>query len=102
MKKFKTDKAVSKMVDNTEQNFKSCSGTLCPDCGKPYIYTGDMPEGGWRKGQEPYCTCFFTKNPSPHSANQGWICPSCGRAISPFQTHCPFCGPNVPVITFKG
>jgi uncharacterized OB-fold protein len=25
---------------------------------------------------------------------QGWICPKCGRAYSPFTQMCLYCGPN--------
>lgn len=29
---------------------------ICPKCGKPYYYVGDVPEGGFSKGLEPFCT----------------------------------------------
>ncbi len=30
---------------------------FCDKCGKPFIYVGDIPDGGWKVGHEPYCTC---------------------------------------------
>lgn len=24
-------------------------------------------------------------------SNEGWICPNCGKVISPFMVFCPFC-----------
>lgn len=35
----------------------NATGDTCFICQKPYLYVGDVPEGGWVKGAEPYCTC---------------------------------------------
>lgn len=66
-------------------DIKYYKGTcICPKCDKPYIYIGDVPEGGFPKGQEPYCACnqniFY---------QTGWICPVCGRGVNPNLTSCP-------------
>jgi predicted amidophosphoribosyltransferase len=69
---------------------------FCPDCGKPFSYVGDVPEGGFLPGTEPYCTCK-QKKPAPFY-NYGWICPVCGRGLSPYTSSCPCMGvPNYPV-----
>lgn len=30
-------------------------------------------------------------DPKPISGLFGWVCPVCGRALSPFANYCPFC-----------
>lgn len=30
-------------------------------------------------------------DPKPTGGLLGWICPVCGRALSPFANYCPFC-----------
>lgn len=61
--------------------------TRCPKCGKPYTYVGDIPEGGFGKGNAPYCEGHEPE----HSlfGNYGWICPVCGRGLSPYTSQCP-------------
>ena len=49
--------------------------SLCPKCGKPYTYVGDVPEGGFQVGDEPYCCCG-TK-----------ICRKCGQRYTPKCNH---------------
>ena len=44
---------------------------LCSKCSKPYVYIGDVPDGGFIVGVEPYCTCG-TK-----------ICSKCGQRFIP-------------------
>ena len=50
---------------------------MCPKCGKPYCYIGDVPPRGWEVGFEPYCTCGTE------------ICPTCGKRYMP---KCKDCG----------
>ena len=45
--------------------------SLCPNCGKPYSYIGDIPNGGFIIGCEPYCTCGTE------------ICKKCGQRYTP-------------------
>lgn len=43
--------------------------------------------------------------PMPSWGQQGWICPKCGRVLSPYTSFCPFCssGEASPItITWKG
>ena len=66
----------------------SWTGTnRCPKCGKPYCYMGDIPEGGFPKGQEPYCTCNQEVIPIFHQ--YGWVCPVCSRVNAPDVKSCP-------------
>lgn len=44
---------------------------ICFGCRKPYQYIGDVPDGGWPIGEEPYCTCGTT------------ICEKCGQRVRP-------------------
>lgn len=44
---------------------------FCPQCGKPYTYVGDTPEGGFIPGQEPWCCCGTA------------ICRKCGQRFTP-------------------
>jgi len=46
----------------------------CDICGKPYIYIGDVPLGGFPIGQEPYCTCGTE------------ICKHCGQRYVPITS----------------
>lgn len=73
---------------------------LCKKCGKPFIYIGDVPEGGFIKGSEPYCTCnknnHLTKAYSGSQLNfnwnnQGWTCPKCGKVFAPHINECIYC-----------
>jgi len=50
---------------------------ICDKCGKPYCYVGDIPQGGWTPGFEPYCTCGTI------------ICKECGQRYTP---KCKECG----------
>ena len=43
---------------------------FCPKCGKPYTYVGDVPEGGFPVGSEPYCCCGTR------------ICGKCGQRVA--------------------
>jgi len=71
-------------MSGTNQNIIS----VCPKCNKPYIYIGDVPEGGFAQGTEPWCTCrdLFVQSKTQLT---GWICPICGRGCSPYSTFCP-------------
>ena len=33
-----------------------------------------------------------------HSERQGWICPKCGRAVSPDLNVCPYCSTQATVM----
>jgi hypothetical protein len=60
---------------------------------KPYCYIGDIPNGGFIKGQEPYCTCnqgvpYTISFPDTYK-QIGWICPVCGRGVNPNLSSCP-------------
>jgi len=74
----------------------------CNKCGKPFTYVGDIPNGGWAIGQEPFCTCGVIKcvaDPNYQitfpTLNTGWVCPVCGRGVRPNLTSCPcHCEPN--------
>jgi len=75
----------------------SWSSSHCDKCGKPFIYIGDVPPGGFTKGLEPYCTCYQGNKINIHSAfpdlfkNQGWTCPKCGRVFAPHIVECLYC-----------
>jgi len=86
------------MIDETDGAGAWSYHGLCPKCGKPYIYIGDVPDGGFTKGLEPYCTCNennYTLNKDLSnifiSGNQGWICPKCSRVFSPTVFECVYC-----------
>jgi ssDNA-binding Zn-finger/Zn-ribbon topoisomerase 1 len=70
---------------NTRDDYTLGNG-LCEKCGKPFIYIGDTPYGGFIKGTEPYCTCGVKKQ---MASMYGWICPKCGAGLSPLTTMCP-------------
>ena len=70
---------------STSGGYKSGNGR-CEKCGKPFVYVGDVPDGGFMEGLEPYCTCNVKKQTA---GMYGWICPKCGAGLSPFTTICP-------------
>ncbi len=61
----------------------------CEVCGRPKVYVGDMPYGGFPAGLEPWCTCGTTKQQSSSPTNVGWMCPVCGAGVSPYEKKCP-------------
>ena len=61
---------------------------ICPTCHKPKYYIGDVPEGGFTQGMEPWCTCGVPNKATRHMS-VGWICPKCGVAVNPDKTTCP-------------
>lgn len=63
--------------------------STCPKCHKPYIYYGDVPEGGWTKGSEPYCTCSEEKDDRFNPVGYGWVCPICKTVNAPWVSQCP-------------
>lgn len=44
---------------------------ICQKCSKPFCYYGDIPNGGFLVGNEPYCTCGTL------------ICDKCGQRYTP-------------------
>lgn len=64
------------------------ANNLCKLCGRPFIYVGDVPPGGFTKGFEPYCTCH-DKSEFVSQPVTGWKCPVCGAGVSPFTNVCP-------------
>lgn len=51
----------------------------CDKCGKPKWTYQDS------SATLPVCTCEAEK---PEHQLQGWICPVCGRGVSPFASTC--------------
>jgi hypothetical protein len=49
---------------------------VCSKCGKLPYYVGDIPEGGFQVGFEPYCTCGTI------------ICKECGKRYVPKCKEC--------------
>lgn len=45
-----------KGVITTNGEYNSGDG-ICKKCCKPFVYVGDIPDGGFIEGLEPYCTC---------------------------------------------
>lgn len=82
------------MFDKTDSEGWTYHG-LCPKCGKPYIYVGDVPPGGFIKGQEPCCICnennYNFNGNSINIFNQGWVCPRCGKVFAPHINECMYC-----------
>ena len=74
---------MSKNINEISSNIIS---DICHKCGKPFVYVGDVPKGGFPPGQEPWCTCYNVNIP-----NYGWICPICGSSVNPQETVCPNC-----------
>ena len=84
------------MIDRTDGSEAWTYNGRCDKCGKPYIYVGDVPPGGFTKGLEPYCTCHQINNTNIDSDflnlfNKGWTCPKCGRVFSPSIIECMYC-----------
>lgn len=85
---------MSKLTQNPQSNIGAVSTSggynsgngRCEKCGKPFVYVGDVPDGGFMEGLEPYCTCNLKKQTD---GMYGWICPKCGAGLSPFTTICP-------------
>ena len=84
-------------------DYTNTGSGVCPKCFKPYIYVGDFPTGGFPKGLEPYCTCgqkeeeVFNRvvfEEDKPKGMLGWICPVCGRGLSPFTSMCPCKAPK--------
>lgn len=91
MKHKNEENTLLNMVDGVS----TCNGNVpgsgrCEKCGKPFLYVGDVPPGGFLDGSEPYCTCNSKKQTT---GMLGWICPKCGAGISPFTNICPCCRP---------
>lgn len=50
------------------------TGNTCPKCNMPYTSGG--------------CGCPLFRHEKP-AGLQGWVCPVCGRGLSPFTQFCP-------------
>lgn len=92
------------ITSGCSNSFTSLTGTkdsMCPICGKPYFYVGDVMD--WLPGTEPFCTghrdhnCLskyiFTKDNSIETEKYGWICPRCKKVNAPWVNQCP-CQPS--------
>lgn len=53
----------------------------------------------------PSCEATFNEQPTMvHNFQHGglmagWMCPKCGRILSPWTTFCPFCAPETTYVT---
>lgn len=54
------------MIDQTNYT----GSPFCNKCGKMFIYVGNVPQGGFPVGTEPWCTC------GTH------ICSKCGQRVA--------------------
>ena len=65
----------------------------CNKCGRPFFNTGinsdatlcECPITHPGKMENP----LFPKEETPSKGMLGWICPVCGRGMSPFSDSCP-------------
>jgi len=64
------------------------TGGTCPKCGMPYTTGG--------------CGCPLFKATTPTYGQMGWICPVCGRVLSPFTQQCPCRTPPLVVTCETG
>ena len=71
------------------------TGTVhCDACGR-------LISGIWTtvNGRNICDVCYHFLFPKPQATGMlGWICPKCGRGLSPFVSECP-CGPDGPLLT---
>ena len=72
---MKNDQNVTCAVGDTALPYST--SPYCNKCGKLYVYVGDVPEGGYPKGMEPWCTCELSAAP----ANIWQYCPHCGKEL---------------------
>jgi hypothetical protein len=71
---------------------------LCPDCGKPFIWTDDMPLQG--DCPNPDCEGIYDVHQSLRRsvsermapAAKTCLCPACGGALTSRWTFCRHCG----------
>lgn len=64
----------------------------CPKCGRKTIH---YP---WEIFIECDCDQKLVRDDNNRGMGYGWICPVCGRGLSPLTTVCP-CGPKYKSIT---
>ena len=62
-------------------SYSNTTSPFCPTCGKPYMYIGDVPQGGWIRGVEPYCTCNTKQTDLIFKYNTWQYCPHCGKEL---------------------
>lgn len=96
------------MPEQTKNWGNSDAGSnLCPRCGKPYIYVGDIigniedyvctcgkEDGIFSGGYVPSDKTFtfeFDDFKIVPTRSKGWECPKCGRVFSPSVSECPYC-----------
>jgi len=85
------------MTNTSNTEYTGTSG-ICPNCYKPYSYVGDIVGDMCNY----ICCCNVTRRvkppskPTPHppfgkDKQLGWVCPKCGKVISPSIFECYSC-----------
>lgn len=90
-------RSVVTVSNNSNSTTRWVGGSICPNCGKPYMYVGDI----FGNPDDYICACDrfdFDKPflsppqfPCPALTEKGWECPRCGRVYSPSTTECYHC-----------
>lgn len=72
--------------------------THCLSCGTALDSSGACPRCGYPLQTPAVSNAPRDPAPAP-SGPVGWVCPVCGRGMSPFATQCPCRGWSVPSVT---